>query len=184
EDLTAGKIDALVTAPINKHNIQSEEFNFPGHTEYLQSKTNADDVLMFMVCDELRIGVVTGHIPLNVVASKITEEAILKKLRLMNESLKKDFWVQKPKIAVLGLNPHAGDNGAIGTEDDTIIAPTLEKADGEGIVCFRPYPADGGLAGDAYKELQALLAVYEDQGVVPVKHIAWRKAVNCTAGVP
>ncbi len=184
EDLTAGKIDALVTAPINKHNIQSENFNFPGHTEYLQSKTNADDVLMFMVCDELKIGVVTGHIPLNEVATKITEEAILKKLRLMNNSLKTDFWIQKPKIAVLGLNPHAGDNGVIGIEDDTIIAPSLANANEEGIFCFGPYPADGFFAGEAYKKFDAVLAMYHDQGLIPFKHIANRKGVNYTAGLP
>src|SRR5690606_8278011 len=152
DDLLAGKIDALVTAPINKHNIQSESFNFPGHTEYLQSRTNADDVLMFMLCEDLRIGVVTGHIPVKEVATNITEEAILKKLRLMNDSLKKDFWIQKPKIAVLGLNPHAGDNGVIGHEDNDIIVPAIEKAREEGILCMGPYPADGFFAGSTYKK--------------------------------
>lgn len=184
DDLNAGKIDALVTAPINKHNIQQEGFNFPGHTEYLQSKTNSDDVLMFMICDELRIGVVTGHIPVKDVASQITEEAILNKLRLMHQSLKKDFWVQKPKIAVLGLNPHAGDNGLIGKEDDEIIRPTIEKANAEGIFCFGPYPADGLFASDAYTKFDAILAMYHDQGLIPFKHIASRKGVNYTAGLP
>lgn len=184
EDLNAGKIDALVTAPINKHNIQQEGFHFPGHTEYLQSKVNASDVLMFMISDELRVGVVTGHVPLKDVSVQITEESILKKLRLMNDSLKKDFWIQKPKIAVLGLNPHAGDNGVIGTEDDDIIRPTIEKAKAEGILAFGPYPADGLFAGDAFKKFDAVLAMYHDQGLIPFKHIANRKGVNYTAGLP
>ncbi|MBE8720030.1 4-hydroxythreonine-4-phosphate dehydrogenase PdxA [Sphingobacterium pedocola] len=184
EDLNAGKIDALITAPINKHNIQQEGFSFPGHTEYLQSKTNSDDVLMFMICDDLRIGVVTGHIPVKEVAHQITEEAILKKLRLMNGSLKTDFWVQKPKIAVLGLNPHAGDNGIIGTEDDTVIRPAINKAKEEGILCFGPYPADGFFAADTYLKFDGVLAMYHDQGLIPFKHIASRKGVNYTAGLP
>lgn len=184
DDLLAGKIDALVTAPINKHNIQSESFNFPGHTEYLQSRTNADDVLMFMLCEDLRIGVVTGHIPMKEVATNITEEAILKKLRLMNDSLKKDFWIQKPKIAVLGLNPHAGDNGVIGHEDNDIIVPAIEKAREEGILCMGPYPADGFFAGSTYKKFDGVLAMYHDQGLIPFKHIANRKGVNFTAGLP
>lgn len=184
DDLNAGKIDALVTAPINKHNIQQEGFSFPGHTEYLQSKVNADDVLMFMISDELRVGVVTGHIPLKEVATSINEEGILKKLRLMNDSLKNDFWIQKPKIAILGLNPHAGDNGVIGTEDDEIISPAIQKAISEGILAFGPYPADGFFAGEAYKKFDAVLAMYHDQGLIPFKHIASRKGVNYTAGLP
>jgi 4-hydroxythreonine-4-phosphate dehydrogenase len=184
EDLNAGKIDALITAPINKHNIQQEGFSFPGHTEYLQSKTNSDDVLMFMICDDLRIGVVTGHIPVKEVAAQITEEAILKKLRLMHKSLKTDFWIQKPKIAVLGLNPHAGDNGIIGTEDDTVIRPAINKAKEEGILCFGPYPADGFFASDTYLKFDGVLAMYHDQGLIPFKHIANRKGVNYTAGLP
>ncbi|NGF58166.1 4-hydroxythreonine-4-phosphate dehydrogenase PdxA [Parapedobacter sp. SGR-10] len=184
DDLQTGKIDALVTAPINKHNIQREGFNFPGHTEYLQSKTGADDVLMFMVSDELRVGVVTGHIPVKDIAGQITLEAILKKLRLMNASLKTDFWIQKPKIAVLGLNPHAGDNGIIGTEDEEIIRPAIEQANAEKIFCFGPYPADGFFASDTYTKFDAVLAMYHDQGLIPFKHIASRKGVNYTAGLP
>lgn len=184
DDLNAGKLDALVTAPINKHNIQREDFNFPGHTEYLQSKTNAEDVLMFMVSDDLRIGVVTGHIPLKDVAAHITEESIVRKLKLMQQSLKSDFWIRKPKIAVLGLNPHAGDNGLIGTEDDEIITPSIEKAKKEGVFCFGPYPADGFFAGSAYLKFDAVLAMYHDQGLIPFKHIADRKGVNFTAGLP
>src|SRR5690606_28043772 len=184
DDLNAGKLDALVTAPINKHNIQRADFNFPGHTEYLQSKTNADDVLMFMVSEVLRIGVVTGHIPLKDVAAHITEESIVRKLKLMQQSLKNDFWIQKPKIAVLGLNPHAGDNGLIGTEDDEIIVPAIERAKNEGVFCFGPYPADGFFAGNTYLKFDGVLAMYHDQGLIPFKHIADRKGVNYTAGLP
>ncbi|GGE08238.1 MULTISPECIES: 4-hydroxythreonine-4-phosphate dehydrogenase PdxA [Sphingobacterium] len=184
EDLKAGLIDALVTAPINKHNIQQEGFNFPGHTEYLQAAFGAKDVLMFMVSDELRVGVVTGHIPVKEVASSITEDSILHKLRMMNESLKKDFWIQKPKIAVLGLNPHAGDDGLIGTEDKDIIRPAIEKANEEDIFCFGPFPADGFFAGDAYTKFDAVLAMYHDQGLIPFKHIASRNGINFTAGLP
>lgn len=183
-DLNAGLIDALVTAPINKHNIQQEGFNFPGHTEYLQAKANADDVLMFMITDELRVGVVTGHIPVKDVASTITEDAIIHKLKMMHESLKKDFWIQKPKIAVLGLNPHAGDHGIIGKEDDEVVRPAVEKANEQGIFCFGPYPADGFFAADAYTKFDAVLAMYHDQGLIPFKHIAARKGVNYTAGLP
>ena len=184
DDLQAGQIDGLVTAPINKHNIQQEGFQFPGHTEYLQSKVGAEDVLMFMISDDLRIGVVTGHIPVKDIASGITQEAILQKLVMMNESLKTDFWVQKPKIAVLGLNPHAGDNGLIGTEDEEIIKPAIQRANEAGIFCFGPYPADGLFASDAYTKFDAVLAMYHDQGLIPFKHIASRKGVNYTAGLP
>lgn len=184
EDLIAGKIDALVTAPINKSNIQQEGFAFPGHTEYLQKKADSSDVLMFMVADDLRVGVVTGHIPVKEIASNITEDAILQKLRMMKESLVRDFWIQKPKIAVLGLNPHAGDKGLIGTEDDDIILPAIQKANQEGIFCFGPYPADGFFSGNTYKKFDGVLAMYHDQGLIPFKHIASRKGVNYTAGLP
>jgi len=184
DDLRAGIIDALVTAPINKHNIQQEGFNFPGHTEFLQAKTEAKDVLMFMVADELRIGVVTGHIPVKDIAGSISKEAIVQKLKMMNDSLRKDFWIQKPKIAVLGLNPHAGDNGLIGTEDEEIIKPAIQQAAEEGVFCFGPYPADGFFAGDTYTKFDGVLAMYHDQGLIPFKHIASRKGINFTAGLP
>ncbi|WP_166335499.1 4-hydroxythreonine-4-phosphate dehydrogenase PdxA [Sphingobacterium chungjuense] len=184
DDLLAGHIDALVTAPINKHNIQQEGFEFPGHTEYLQAKSDAKDVLMFMVSDDLKVGVVTGHIPVKDVANALSEEAILHKLRMMHASLKTDFWIQKPKIAVLGLNPHAGDNGLIGQEDGEIIAPAIEKAKAEGILCFGPYPGDGFFASDTYTKFDAVLAMYHDQGLIPFKHIASRAGVNFTAGLP
>lgn len=184
DDLIAGKIDALVTAPINKHNIQRSEFEFPGHTEYLQSRTNSENVLMFMICEDLRIGVVTGHIPVKDIAPSIHVEAIVAKLSLMNASLKRDFWIQKPKIAVLGLNPHAGDHGLIGSEDEQLIVPAIEQAKSAGIFCFGPYPADGFFASDAYVKFDAVLAMYHDQGLIPFKHIASRSGVNFTAGLP
>lgn len=184
EDLKKGKIDVLVTAPINKNNIQQEKFHFPGHTEYLQEATKSKNSLMFMLCEDLRVGVVTGHIPLSEVAKNITEEAILSKLELMNESLIMDFWIQKPKIAVLGLNPHAGDNGLIGKEDKEIIAPALEKALEKGLLAFGPYPADGFFTNRTYKKFDAVLAMYHDQGLIPFKQVANRKGVNFTAGLP
>ncbi len=184
DDLLKGEIDALVTAPINKHNIQRDEFDFPGHTEYLQARTESDDVLMFMVSDDLRVGVVTGHIPVKDIAPNISAEAIVSKLTLMNASLKRDFWIQKPKIAVLGLNPHAGDNGLIGTEDEQIIIPAIETAKKAGVFCFGPYPADGFFASDTYTKFDAVLAMYHDQGLIPFKHIAARGGVNYTAGLP
>ncbi|MGV3762352.1 4-hydroxythreonine-4-phosphate dehydrogenase PdxA [Parapedobacter sp.] len=184
DDLMAGDIDALVTAPINKHNIQREEFDFPGHTEYLQARTGSSDALMFMISEELRVGVVTGHIPVKDIAPNITTEAIVSKLILMDSSLKRDFWIRKPKIAVLGLNPHAGDNGLIGTEDETIIAPAIAEAKSKGVFCFGPYPADGFFASETYTKFDAVLAMYHDQGLIPFKHIAARSGVNFTAGLP
>lgn len=184
EDLLAGKIDALVTAPINKSNIQQDDFEFPGHTEYLQAKAGGEQSLMFMLSEYVRVGLVTGHVPVKDIAKHITEENIISKLNLMNKSLKKDFWIQKPKIAVLGLNPHAGDQGLIGDEDDNIVIPAIQKANEMGIFCFGPYAADGFFAGDAYTKFDAVLAMYHDQGLIPFKHLARRKGVNYTAGLP
>lgn len=184
DDLVSGELDALVTAPINKHNIQRDEFAFPGHTEYLQARTESSDVLMFMISDELRVGVVTGHVPVKDIASNISIDAIVSKLQLMNASLKRDFWIRKPKIAVLGLNPHAGDNGLIGTEDEELIAPAIAQAKANGVFCFGPYPADGFFASDTYTKFDAVLAMYHDQGLIPFKHIAARSGVNYTAGLP
>lgn len=184
EDLINKKIDALVTAPINKHNIQQKDFNFPGHTEYIQAKTASEEVLMFMISDELKVGVVTGHIPVNEIANNITKEGILTKLQVMNHSLKTDFWFQKPKIAVLGLNPHAGDNGLIGNEDQEIIIPAIQDANEMDIFAFGPYAADGFFAGDHYKKFDGVLAMYHDQGLIPFKQIAFHNGVNFTAGLP
>ena len=184
DDLIAGKTDALVTAPINKHNIQSESFQFAGHTEYIQSKVNAPDSLMFLVSEDIRVGVVTGHIPVSEVPEKITKEKILSKLELMNQSLKKDFWVQKPKIAVLGLNPHAGDNGLIGNEELETIIPAINEANAKGIFAFGPYAADGFFAAHTYTKFDAVLAMYHDQGLIPFKQLAFENGVNYTAGLP
>jgi 4-hydroxythreonine-4-phosphate dehydrogenase len=183
DDLVSGAIDALVTAPINKHNIQSETFKFPGHTEYLQERSGSKDVLMFLLSEDIRVGVVTGHIPLTSVAQSITKEKIVKKLVLMNESLKKDFWIEKPKIAVLGLNPHAGDNGLLGSEEEQIIMPAIQEAFDKGVICFGPYPADGFFGKGSFKQFDAVLAMYHDQGLIPFKTLAFSTGVNYTAGL-
>ena len=184
EDLLAGSIDALVTAPINKHNIQNDNFQFAGHTEYIQAKTASADSLMFLVSEELKIGVVTGHIPVAEIPQKITAEKILSKLALMNTCLKKDFWIQKPKIAVLGLNPHAGDNGLIGNEEIETIIPAIEQANAQGIFAFGPYSADGFFANSTYSQFDGVLAMYHDQGLIPFKQISFHSGVNFTAGLP
>ncbi len=183
DDLVNGKIDALVTAPINKNNIQSEQFNFAGHTEYLQERAKSKDALMFLISDDLRVGVVTGHIPVADVAKSITKDKIVQKLKLINESLKKDFWIEKPRIAVLGLNPHASDNGLIGNEEAEIISPAIQAAFDEGIICFGPYPADGFFGNGTYKQFDAVLAMYHDQGLIPFKTISFGAGVNFTAGL-
>ncbi len=182
-DLLAGDIDALVTAPINKDNIQSEAFNFPGHTEYLQQRDEAAESLMFLISEQIRVGVVTGHIPLAQVPQSITSEKILTKLKLMENSLRNDFWIRKPKIAVLGLNPHASDNGLIGQEEQQVIIPAIEEARANDILAFGPYPADGFFANAAYKQFDAVLAMYHDQGLIPFKQLAFEDGVNFTAGL-
>ncbi len=175
-------IDALVTAPINKSNIQSDNFKFVGHTEYLGSKLGGDP-LMFMCSDNgLRIAVVTGHVPLKEVASKLTVDGISNKIVQLHESLVKDFAIRKPKIAVLGLNPHAGDNGAIGNEDKEIIIPAIEKTKLNGLI-YGPYSADGFFGNGTYKQFDAVLAMYHDQGLIPFKTIAFNEGVNFTAGL-
>lgn len=184
DDLIAGHTDALVTAPINKHNIQNDNFQFAGHTEYIQAKTNAPDSLMFLVSEDIRVGVVTGHIPVQEIPEKISVEKIVSKLALMSESLKKDFWIQKPRIAVLGLNPHAGDNGLIGKEELEIIIPAIAEANAQGIFAFGPYAADGFFAAHTYSQFDAVLAMYHDQGLIPFKQVAFHNGVNFTAGLP
>ena len=183
-DLIAGEIDALVTAPINKQNIQSEAFTFAGHTEYIQAKAGASDSLMLLMGEDLRVGVVTGHVPLSEVPKSITKEKILSKLALINESLKGDFWIEKPKIAVLGLNPHAGDSGLLGKEEESIIAPAIAEANKNGLLAFGPYPADGFFANQSWKKFDAVLAMYHDQGLIPFKQLAFHQGVNFTAGLP
>jgi 4-hydroxythreonine-4-phosphate dehydrogenase len=183
-DLKAGKIDVLVTAPINKQNVQSDEFRFAGHTEFLASEFSASEVLMFMVSETMRVGVVTGHIPLSKVPQAITQDLILSKLRIMNETLKKDFAIRKPVIAVLGLNPHAGDSGVLGSEETDVIIPALKTANNEGIVAMGPYPADGFFGSDNFSKFDAILAMYHDQGLAPFKLVNFSSGVNYTAGLP
>ena len=184
EDLKAGKIDALVTAPINKHNIQSDEFKFPGHTEYLAEAFGVKDVLMFMVSDDLKIGVATGHLPLEQVKKNISKELIIKKLEQIKISLKRDFGIQKPRIAVLGLNPHAGENGLLGNEENEVISPAITEFKKKGNIVFGPFPADGFFGTAAWKNYDAVLAMYHDQGLMPFKMIAFENGVNFTAGLP
>lgn len=184
EDLSHHKIDVLVTAPIGKHNIQSDKFRFKGHTEYLASKFGTKDYLMLMVGNNLRVGVVTGHIPMKDVIRNITTENILSKIRIMNSSLKTDFGIQKPRIAVLGLNPHAGDEGLIGKEESEIIRPVIQKAFEENILSFGPFPADGFFGSSSFTKFDGILAMYHDQGMIPFKSIAFEQGINFTAGLP
>jgi 4-hydroxythreonine-4-phosphate dehydrogenase len=181
--LKEGKIDGLVTAPIHKKNTQSQEFNFTGHTPYLKNLFGVQDVLMFMVADNMRVGLVTEHVPVNEIAKHITREAILSKLQLMNNSLKKDFLINKPKIAVLGLNPHAGDEGLIGKEEDDIIRPAIKEAKQRDIFCFGPYSPDAFFAHGSHEKFDAVLAMYHDQGLIPFKSLAFGEGVNYTAGL-
>ncbi|ATA94332.1 4-hydroxythreonine-4-phosphate dehydrogenase PdxA [Capnocytophaga canimorsus] len=175
-------IDVLVTAPINKNNIQSETFKFPGHTDYLAQELEGKS-LMFMVSEELKVGLLTDHVPIKEVSSHITPDLISEKIKLIDESLKKDFCLQRPKIAILGLNPHCGDNGVIGNEDDTIIRPTLRKLFDEGSLVFGPFSADGFFASGNYKNYDAVIAPYHDQGLIPFKTITFGNGVNFTAGL-
>lgn len=183
EDLKKGLLDAMVTAPINKHNIKSPDFNFIGHTEYLQQQFDAKDVLMFMVSDDLKVAVVSMHVPLTEVIKDITKEKIQSKLELMIASLKKDFAINKPKIAVLGLNPHAGEDGTIGKEELDIIKPLISEMKHKGNLVFGPFPADGFFASDNFKKYDAILAMYHDQGLIPFKMLAFENGVNFTAGL-
>ncbi len=183
-DLKDGKIDVLVTAPINKANIQSEAFNFPGHTEYLESEFGTDGSLMLLISDRLKVGVVTGHIPISEVSTSITKEKILNKLRILNKTLKEDFTIRRPRIAVLGLNPHAGDDGLIGKEEQDIIIPAIEEAKDKGIMALGPYAADGLFGSNNLAKFDAVLAMYHDQGLIPFKTISFSSGVNFTAGLP
>lgn len=184
EDLKKGNIDVLVTAPFNKKVISSQGFGFTGHTEYLQNAFGVTDVTMFMVSERLKVGVVTGHIPLREVPDSISEDKILSKLRLMDASLRRDFGVDSPKIAVLSLNPHSGDGGLLGDEEERIIAPAVAKAVEEGIDAFGPYSPDGYFGAGLYTRFDATLAMYHDQGLEPFKAIAFEDGVNFTAGLP
>lgn len=180
--LKENKVDVLITAPINKENIQSDSFNYPGHTEYLEANLEGKS-LMILLTDELRIGLITGHIPIAKVAETITPELIKEKVDTMHESLKRDFGIVKPKIAVLSLNPHCGDNGVIGKEDDEIIKPTVQEIAASGKLVFGPYAADGFFGSKTYKQFDGVLATYHDQGLAPFKALSFGKGVNFTAGL-
>ena len=183
-DLSRGYIKALVTAPINKNNIQSEAFKYAGHTDYLGDYFKTKDYLMLLVASSLRIGVVTGHIPIKEVSQSLSTELILSKLRVMHKSLIYDFGIRNPKIAVLGLNPHASDGGLIGNEEQNIIIPAIEKGQKEDMLVYGPYPADGFFASNNYTKFDAILAMYHDQGLIPFKTLSFKDGVNFTAGLP
>lgn len=184
-DLRNGDIDVLVTAPINKHNIQSETFTFPGHTEYLEASIgeNEDKSLMILCNDDVRVALVTTHLPLAKIPEAITKEAIVEKLNIFNTSLKRDFAFDRPRIAVLSLNPHAGDNGLLGKEEQEIIVPALEEAQSQKILCFGPYAADGLFGSGSFMRFDGILAMYHDQGLAPFKTIAMENGINFTAGL-
>lgn len=183
EELKEGVIDALVTAPIDKQSIHSDEFPFTGHTEFLTQFFGATESLMFMVSDSIRVGLVTEHIPVKDIAMAVTKERIEAKLKIMEQSLRKDFGISKPRIAVLGLNPHAGDGGLIGLEDEQIIKPVIIDQKSKGKLIYGPFPADGFFAG-SHTKYDAVLAMYHDQGLIPFKSIAFEEGVNFTAGLP
>jgi 4-hydroxythreonine-4-phosphate dehydrogenase len=184
EDLKRGALDALVTAPINKKNIQSENFHFPGHTEYLEERFgNGKPALMLLVNDVMRVAVVTGHIPVDKVSASLTTSLIVEKLLVFNNSLKQDFSIVRPRIAVLGLNPHAGDDGVIGDEEAKIIVPALKDAQKQGVVCVGPYPADGFFGSGQFNKFDGVLAMYHDQGLIPFKTVSMDSGVNYTAGL-
>ncbi|MGM9760203.1 MAG: 4-hydroxythreonine-4-phosphate dehydrogenase PdxA [Parabacteroides sp.] len=186
-DLKRGAIDVLLTAPINKHTIQNDTFHFPGHTEYLEERLGtrgSSKALMILMNDTLRVALVTGHIPLSQVAASLKQEDIVSKLQLFNHSLKQDFAIVRPRIAVLSLNPHAGDAGLLGTEEETIIKPAMQEVDKQGIMVFGPYPADGFFGSRMYEHFDGVLAMYHDQGLAPFKTLAMDDGVNYTAGLP
>ncbi|MCF6213378.1 MAG: 4-hydroxythreonine-4-phosphate dehydrogenase PdxA [Flavobacteriaceae bacterium] len=182
EALKNNDIDVLVTAPINKHTIQSDEFKFKGHTEYLESELDGTS-LMILMDGDLRMGLATTHIPLNEVAQQITPQLIEDKIAILNKTLIQDFGIQKPKIAILGLNPHSGDNGVIGKEEDEIIIPTINKIQEEGILAYGPFAADSFFGNKIYTEYDAVLAMYHDQGLAPFKALSFGNGVNFTAGL-
>ncbi len=184
EDLMQNKLDVLVTAPIDKKTIQSEKFRFNGHTEYLKSRAGVADTLMFMISENMRIGFATGHVPVGRIPELITSDLLLSKLRIMHQSLIEDFGIRKPNIAVLGLNPHAGDDSLLGTEERDVIIPAIGKAGSEGILTFGPFAADGFFGAGLFTKFDAVLAMYHDQGLAPFKALAFDSGVNYTAGLP
>ena len=182
EALKRGEIDVLVTAPFNKETIQSDAFEFPGHTDYLAQELEGK-ALMFMISDDLRIGLVTDHLPLKYVSQQVTENKIIDKVQTMSQSLIQDFGIEKPVIAVLGLNPHCGDGGIIGKEEDEVIRPTIKKMQEAGHLVYGPYAADSFFGSNNYKKFDAVLAMYHDQGLIPFKTLSFGKGVNYTAGL-
>jgi len=182
-DIKAGRIDAIVTAPINKANIQSPDFKFAGHTEYLAQQFEAKEHLMFLISDDLKIGTVTEHIPIKQVAAQLSLDKIISKAKLMVSSLQNDFGIRKPRIAILGLNPHAGDNGVIGDEEKNIIIPAIVKLKEQSILAFGPFGADGFFGSGVFAKYDAALSMYHDQGLIPFKTMAFENGVNYTAGL-
>lgn len=183
-DLKEGKIDALTTAPLSKDLIQSNEFKFPGHTEYLTEQAGESESVMLLIHESLRVGLVTGHVPLQEVSQQITKEKIISKLNKMIKSLQKDFGIKKPRIAVLGLNPHAGENGLLGHEEEKVIQPAIDEMKKGHHIISGPLPSDGFFGMHMYKNYDAVLAMYHDQGLTPFKTIAFEEGVNYTAGLP
>jgi 4-hydroxythreonine-4-phosphate dehydrogenase len=184
KDLKAGKIDAVVTCPVNKSNIQSNDYHFPGHTEFFAAEFEAENCIMLMVGDTMRVGFVTSHIPLDNVSKTLSKELIIHKINIMSQSLIVDFTIHKPRIAVLALNPHAGDNGLIGKEEDELIIPAIDECKEKGMLVYGPYPADGFFASGMFKQFDAVLAMYHDQGMIPFKSLSYDGGVNYTAGLP
>ena len=185
KDYREGDIDVLVTAPINKHTIQSDNFHFPGHTEYIEERVGEDNkALMILLKDDFRVALVTGHIPVKDIAATITKELIMEKMEIFHRSLKQDFGIGCPRIAVFSLNPHAGDNGVIGTEEAEVIIPAMKEMIAKGVQCFGPYPADGFMGSGNFCHFDGILAMYHDQGLAPFKALAMDEGVNFTAGLP
>lgn len=183
EDLKDGKIDALTTAPLSKELVQSDDFKFPGHTEYLTQEAGEKESLMFLVHEGLRVGVVTGHVPLKDVSSNITKEKIVIKLQKMFKSLQKDFGIKKPRVAVLGMNPHAGENGLLGDEEEKVILPAINEIKSGHHIVAGPFPSDGFFGMGTYKQYDGVLAMYHDQGLIPFKTLAFEEGINYTAGL-
>lgn len=184
-DYRAGLFDVLVTAPINKHTIQSDTFHFPGHTEYIEERVgDGQKALMILLKGDFRVALVTGHVPVRDIPGMLTKELIMEKMEIFQQSLKKDFGIDNPRIAVFSLNPHAGDNGLLGTEEQEIIIPAMKEMIAKGVQCFGPYPADGFMGAGNYTHFDGILAMYHDQGLAPFKALAMDEGVNFTAGLP
>lgn len=184
-DYQEGLFDVLVTAPINKHTIQSDTFHFPGHTEYIEQRVGeGQKALMILLKNDFRVALVTGHLPVSEIAHELSKELIQEKMTIFHRSLKYDFGIDSPRIAVFSLNPHAGDNGLLGKEEQNIIIPAIKEMTAKGIQCFGPYPADGFMGSGNYTHFDGILAMYHDQGLAPFKALAMDEGVNFTAGLP